>query len=379
MTSSVVVAANADQLAHRGYVGQGPGRRLGIIVPVIRRLALLLCAVLAAVAVPFMTPAWACGCGAYDPGAGGHASVPTETALVRFGGGAEDVYLSLTVHSTATTGALMFPVPDKHATVKAAPVGLFDDLAELTDPPHDDSAGPGAANGGAQAPAPSVTVESRQQIGPLDVVTLTSGDAAALTQWLQHNGFAAKPALATAAKPYTDQGWTFVAVRLRPDAAGAILDGALDPLQIHFATSQPVYPMRLSAMAAEPETVHLFVLSAHRTELNTADQGLSASWANQLSGRELGPALTKVVAGGPTYLTRFDGQLDPHAITDDIHFRTAPSDQAVGAAPETATDTSGHVKTSSNVGVLVGIAVAIVVVGLVVWLAVRRRPRGVAR
>ena len=352
-----------------------------MIIPVTRRLALLLCAVLAAVAVPFMTPAWACGCGAYDPGAGGQASVPTETALVRYGGGAEDVYLSLTVHSTATTGALMFPVPDKHATVKAAPAGLFDDLAELTEPPHDDSSGPGAANGGAQAPAPSVTVQSRQQIGPLDVVTLTSGDARALTQWLQHNGFAAKPALATAAKPYTDMGWTFVAVRLRPDAPHAMLNGALDPLQIHFATAQPVYPMRLSAMATEPETVHLFVLSDHRTELDTADQGLSASWANQLSGRDLGPSLTKVVAGGPTYLTRFDGQFAPSAITDDIRFRTAPSDTSLGTAPETAAagDTSGPVKTSSNVGLLIGIAAAIVVVGLLVWISVRRRPRGVTR
>ena len=350
-----------------------------MIIPVIRRLALLLCAVLAAVAVPFMTPAWACGCGAYDPGARGNASVPTETALVRYGGGAEDMYLSLTVHSTATTGALMFPVPDKHATVKAAPAGLFDDLAELTEPPHDHSSGPGAANRGAQAPASSVTVESRQQIGPLDVVTLTSGDATALTQWLQHNGFAAKPALATTAKPYTDEGWTFVAVRLLPDAAGVALDGALDPLQIHFATSRPVYPMRLSAMATDPEQVHLFVLSDHRTELNTADKGMSASWANQLSGLDLGPALTKVVAGGPTYLIRFDGQLEPSEITDDIRFRDAPSDQPVGAAPEAAPSTSGPVKTSSNVGVLVGIAVAIVVAGLAVWLTLRRRPREVAR
>jgi hypothetical protein len=222
-------------------------------------------------------------------------------------------------------------------------------------------------------------VESRQQIGPLDVVTLTSGDATALTQWLQRNGFAAEPAVATSAGPYTEMGWTFVAVGLRPDGLHAMLDGALDPLQIHFATAQPVYPMRLSAMATEPETVHLFVLSEHRTELITADQGRSASCADQLAGRDLGPALTKVVAGGPTYLTRFDGQLDPTAISDDIHFRTAPSDDSLGVAPETpAADTSGHVTTSSNVGLLVGIAAAIVAAGGLVWLAVSRRARGAA-
>ena len=41
--------------------------------------------------------------------------MPSETALVRFVDGAENVYLSLTVNSTARTGALMFPVPDNTA------------------------------------------------------------------------------------------------------------------------------------------------------------------------------------------------------------------------------------------------------------------------
>lgn len=187
----------------------------------------------------------------------------------------------------------------------------------------------------------------------------------------------AKPALATAAQPYTDEGWTFVAVRLRPDAPPALLNGALDPLRIHFATPQPAYPMCPSAMATEPETVHLFVLSDHRTELDTADQGLSASWANQLSARDRGPALTDVVAGGPTYLTRFDGQLAPSTITDDVHFRTAPSDASLGTAAESAAagETSGPVKTSSNVGLLAGIAAAIMVAGLLAGLVVRSQAR----
>src|SRR2546423_6859950 len=116
------------------------------IVP--RRIAGLLIAVVGASAVPFMTPAWACGCGAYSPDEGGHASVPTETALVRYTSGAEDVYLSLTVDSTTKTGALLFPVPDKKATVQAGPKELFDELAELTDPPVEQT---GARGGAPQA------------------------------------------------------------------------------------------------------------------------------------------------------------------------------------------------------------------------------------
>jgi hypothetical protein len=123
---------------HRSQIDQGENveasrsSRSGML----RRLALLASAMLPTMTVPFLTPAWACGCGAYDPVHGGHASVPVETALVRDDPGAEDVYLSLTVDSTSRAGALLFPVPDRHASVKAGPAGLFDDLAALTAPQH---------------------------------------------------------------------------------------------------------------------------------------------------------------------------------------------------------------------------------------------------
>jgi len=341
-----------------------------MIALMMRRFAVLLSAVLALATVPFITPAWACGCGAYSPGAGGSASVPTETALVRFGDGVEDVYLSLTVNSTSKTGALLFPVPDKKATVQAGPTNLFNDLAELTKPPPT-ADGAGAGNGGPGAGGPSVTVESRQQIGPLDVVTLSSGDPTALLQWLQRNGFTVKPALATAAEPYTDQGWAFVAVRLRPDAAEQALSGVLDPLQIHFATPEPVYPMRLSSMASEPETVRLYLLSDHRADLRTADHGLSTTWAGRLSDHRPGPDLAKVAADGPGYLTRFDGRLEPVTITDDIHFTVASSDEAIGSA--SAQQPAGRSGKSTNAGLIAGIVIAVVLVGLLVGFAARRR------
>lgn len=343
-----------------------------MIATVMRRLAGLLAAVVAATAVPFMTPAWACGCGAYSPDAGGQASVPTETALVRYAGGAEDVYLSLTVDSTTRTGALLFPVPDKKATVAAGPRNLFGDLAELTDPPVDSTAAPGG-NAGAQAPAPSVTVESRQQIGPLDVATLSSGDPAALTQWLQQNGFAAKPALAGAAKPYTDQGWAFVAVRLRPGTYTAALRGTLDPLLIHFATATAVYPMRLSAMASEPETVRLYVLGDHRTRLDTGLRGLSPTWAGHVSGHPVGSDLTEVIAGGPDYLTRFDGRLQPATITDDIHFAVAAGDDPLGSSSPTQAAAPATATRSSHTGLVVGIVVGAGLVVLLIGAALRQR------
>lgn len=326
----------------------------------------------AALSLPLITPAWACGCGAYAPEHGGSATVPMETALVRVNADAtEDIYLSLSVDSTVRSGALLFPVPDKHATVTAGPKNLFAELAIATAPPPD--SGPGAGGGNkAGAPNSGVTVLNRQQIGPLDVVTLASGDPAALTRWLQRNGFAAKPALATAAKPYTDQKWAFVAVRLRPGAASsAALKGTLDPLRIHFASHEIVYPMRLSAMGTETERVLVYTLAAHRLELHSTTPGMTVGWAGDLRDVSAYPDLAKVAVADNRFLTRFDGRLTPDTITDDFHFSRASSDAIVrqhqtGDLPDvlSGADATPRQNTLRDVGLGVGAIVLLLVVAL---------------
>ncbi|PZS16767.1 MAG: DUF2330 domain-containing protein [Pseudonocardiales bacterium] len=350
---------------------------------VFRRCAVVLALSLAALAGPVMGPAWACGCGAYSPGHGGRATVPMETALVRVNAdGTEDVYLSLSVDSTVRTGALLFPVPDKAATVTAGPTGLFGELATLTAPSTTNQA---PRNGGKGAPNHRVTVVNRQQIGPLDVVTLSSSDPAALTQWLQGNGFSAKPALAAAARPYTSKGWAFVAVRLRPGGeAGPALSGTLDPLRIHFASKDVVYPMRLSAMATEPEQVQVYALAAHRLELHSDDPGMTVSWAGPLGQLSAYPDLAKVAVAGSRYLTRYDGRLSPASITDDFHFSPAASDAAL--RPRVVEDqpdayggdppSSDHTVRDVALGVLALTVVLVFAAGLVRWQAYRQRQSG---
>jgi hypothetical protein len=342
----------------------------------------LLSVMLVSVTAPLITPAWACGCGAYAPEHGGTATVPMETALVRVNADVtEDIYLSLSVDSTVRTGALLFPVPDKAATVAAGPTDLFAELARVTTPPPPKQEPGNGGNAGA-APGSGVTVVNRQRIGPLDVVTLTSGDPTALTQWLQTHGFAAKPALAAAAKPYTDQGWAFVAIRLRPEAASrAALKGTLDPLHIHFASQDAVYPMRLSAMASAPEQVRVYTLAAHRLELGPGNPGMATAWAGRLGGLSGFPDLAKVAVTGSNYLTRFDGTLSPASISDDFHFRRAASDSEVrrdaeGREPDSSANGSSHDDNTLR-DVALGIAALAVVIllalGVVRWQT--RRPR----
>lgn len=345
-----------------------------MIGPVLRRGLILLSVTLVSLTAPLITPAWACGCGAYAPEHGGTATVPMETALVRVNADAtEDIYLSLSVDSTVRTGALLFPVPDKAATVTAGPTDLFAELATVTTPPPAPRQ-PGNGGNAGGAPNPGVTVVNRQQIGPLDVVTLASGDPAALTQWLQTHGFAAKPALAAAAKPYTDQAWAFVAIRLRPEAASsAALKGTLDPLHIHFASEDAVYPMRLSAMASTPEQVRVYTLAAHRLELE-GNPGMTTTWAGRLGALTGFPDLAQVTAAGTNYLTRFDGMLSPSSITDDFHFRPAPTDEQSGRRTDVRDpDSSGHSSSrGDNSGRDVGLGLGVLAVLIVVALGVAR-------
>jgi hypothetical protein len=134
--------------------------------------------------------------------------------------------------------------------------------------------------------------------------------------------------------------------------------------------------MRLSAMASDPETVRLYVLSDHRTQLDTALPGLSTTWADRL-GSDLSRngygQLAGVMGGGPAYLTRFDGRLAPASITDDIHFAAAPSDDPVGSSTAGSTAAYRSSGKSDNTGLIVGIVVgAVLGIGLV-GLAVRQR------
>jgi hypothetical protein len=366
-------------LSRIDHVGVVDCRPAGHACRVIKR-ALTALLVLGLAALSWAFPggvAAACGCGAYSPGAHGQASVPMESALVRWSGGrSEDVYLSLSVTSTVTTGALLFPVPDRHATADAGPTGLFDDLDGISTPPVTGH-GPAQTQRGGRGPArpPPVAVENRQVVGPLEVVTLSATSPAALTDWLPAHGFAAKPALASAAKPYTDQGWAFLAVRIRPGTGQTTaLHGRLDPLHIHFATPTPVYPMRLSAMASQPEQVRLYTLASGRMALNTTTPGMRMTWSGELGSATGRNALRRVLTGPARFLTRFDGVLQPRSIIDDFHFGEAGGGAA--ATTDTAFAWHGSADADTNWTLVVGIAGAAVVLVVAVATIAERRGRG---
>ncbi|MFC5219028.1 DUF2330 domain-containing protein [Streptomyces coerulescens] len=286
-----------------------------------------------------VAPAWACGCGAMVPGEARRVAVGREESVVRWDGAREQIVMRLTVGGDAERVAWIMPVPAR-ATVRLGDPELFDALHDVTAPVHRTRyhfwprdgdwplvAGDGVA--GAPPPpgsGPPVGVVGRQRLGPFEVARLTATDPAALDGWLDDNGFALPPRLADALRPYVESRWEYVAVKLTPRTGGTALTGTLDPLHLTFRTGSPIYPMRLSRLAATPQSLGLYVLAAHRMEPASRIGGERprVGYAGRVTART-GP-LAELAAGAP-FLTAIGQEFPyPDRISGDHVLRRAPAD-----------------------------------------------------
>ncbi len=292
-----------------------------------------------------IAPAYACGCGAMVVDRNSQVSVDRETSVVSWSDGAEEIVMQLTVRGNAPTAAWIMPVPHR-ATVELGDASLLSELETLTAPvretrhyfwPHADDwpfGGSGNASGDSAAPsaAAPVRVVGRERLGPFDVARLTATDPTALEGWLTDNGFELPDRLSTALRPYVEQKWEYVAIRLAPQENGGPLLGRLDPLRLRFASDEPVYPMRLSRLATTPQSLGLYVLAAHRMEPRGRIGGLEpeVTYAGRVDTRRNGgeyPALDELTHGKPVFLTAISQSFPrPERIDGDHELRAAAAD-----------------------------------------------------
>nr|WSW69457.1 DUF2330 domain-containing protein [Streptomyces sp. NBC_00995] len=340
-----------------------------------------------------VAPAYACGCGAMVVDRMSRVSVDRETSVVDWDGSTEQIVMRLTVRGDAPEAAWIMPVPHR-ATVELGDASLFSELQTLTAPVSSTrhyfwprakdwpfgGSGDGSGDGAAAPPAAApVEVVGRERLGPFDVARLTATDPAALEGWLRENGFELPDRLAAALRPYVEQKWEYVAVRLAPQESGSPLSGTLDPLRLRFASDRLVYPMRLSRLATTPQSLGLYVLAAHRMEPRDAIGGRrpEVTYAGRVDAgreREAYPALGALTGGRPVFVTAIDQSFPrPELIDGDHELRAAGADTAyrttyyrdelltVGGVPAWV------------VSLLAG-AVVLVVTALPLVLRARRRP-----
>jgi hypothetical protein len=133
--------------------------------------------------------------------------------------------------------------------------------------------GGGFAGGGGPlnaAPVPdAVEVYVRAQIGTYDVAVIGSADPEATAEWLRTNGFRISDAMLGFIKLYTAEGMKFLALKLLPDKT--VND--ITPFKLTLPGETPGIPLRLSAVAAEPEMgIVAWILGKQRYEPANAEE-----------------------------------------------------------------------------------------------------------
>lgn len=305
-----------------------------------RRVGLLLFALLATQLGSLVSPAYACGCGAMVPDGTSRIGVSREASVIRWDGKAEQVAMRFTVGGDAKRAAWIMPVPGR-ATVRLGDPGLFPELADLTGPeyrtrgyfwprrgdwPLDSGRGDMAGATPPGSTEPQVGVIGRERLGDFDVARLTATDPEALGDWLRANGFVLPDRLSAELKPYVDQRWEYVAVRLAPREPYGTLSGTLDPLLIRFESDRLVYPMRLSRLAGTAQSLGLYVLAEHRMEPVSAIGGNApeVTFAGQITPTG---AVAEFAGAAPVFLTAIDQSFPvPSRIDGDHELRAAAGD-----------------------------------------------------
>ncbi|MFB7105035.1 DUF2330 domain-containing protein [Streptomyces hydrogenans] len=299
------------------------------------RILTTLVALLALQLGSLVAPAWACGCGAMITRPSERIGVDREESAVHWDGRNETVVMRFRVHGDARQAAWVMPVPHR-ADVTLGDPELFDAIEELAAPerrdrsyfwpreddwPFDTGYGDGAAAGA--APGGAVGVVGRERLGPFDVARLTATDPEALGTWLRTNGFELPDRLTPELRPYVERKWEYIAIRLAPEKRDERLHGELTPLRVTFASPELVYPMRLSRLAATPQTLGLSILAAHRMEPRSAIGGdrPEVTFSGRLDHPE-GP-VAALTGGAPAHLTVLEQRFPtPSRISDDHVLRT---------------------------------------------------------
>ncbi|MFW6086287.1 MAG: DUF2330 domain-containing protein [Myxococcota bacterium] len=161
-----------------------------------------------------------------------------------------------------------------------------------------------------------VTVHLRETVGPFDTVVIEGTDSDELVQWLRDNGFRVTEAMIPYIDLYVQEGNKLLALRLQPGQD--VSD--IQPFRLTLPGETPSIPIRMTAVAAEPEMgILTFVLADRRfepknwPELDIADEDVVL---DPTTGRSNWPALVaKAVdrAGGEGFETELAEPTDSYA------------------------------------------------------------------
>ena len=224
---------------------------------------------------------------------------------------------------------------------------------------------PAGLAGGSAVSLSKVTVIDRKTVGVYDTATLRSPDGQAVFDWMAQNGFPTPTNIVPTLRAYAQEGWCFVASRIRLEGA-APTSAKAHPLALTFKTQRPVYPLRLTGIGNDSCRVELYVFGPGRAEAPafTVERcGVPSYQLEAQHGRwrrleELSiqhPLLRRLVANSPA-ATKLVGRLTHRQMQQDAYLSwSAPTD-----TQRTLYSREGAMTTAAD------IAVSVLVAGLLV-------------
>lgn len=154
-----------------------------------------------------------------------------------------------------------------------------------------------------------VKILLHEAVGPYDSTVIQGSDGKVVKKWLDDNGYSQPPGTEVLLDSYAKKDFVFLALKLQKDKA----DGDLAPIVVTLAEIGPCLPIRLTAVAAEPDMpIVAWVLAEHRAipknfmhvELNEKTIDWMTGGGNYLS------VVSKAVdqASGHAFTTEYAGK-----------------------------------------------------------------------
>jgi hypothetical protein len=178
----------------------------------------------------------------------------TITAIIQiqYTGFAEDFSWILPLPNPITAEALAVPETAMNAFIELEtstnPVFIAPPLPRCAQD-FDFDFGFVGAGAPAEMAASDVQVFATGEVGPFGFDVIGSEDPNALINWLRDNSYRVEPPMEPLINVYVEEHFVFLAMRLLPDQG--VQD--IQPIQVTYPSERPMIPLRLTAVAANPD------------------------------------------------------------------------------------------------------------------------------
>ena len=257
----------------RGQRGRPSGGALSlgsVTMPLLtRRWAVGLLAVLAAIVAVLAStqPAWACG-GFFC------TTTPVDQNAERIiftqnGDGTVSAYVQIEYTGSAPDFSWILPLPEaidaEAVQVPEDAMAAFTELEVATDPVF---VPPDLPECVLREPevlvervmAQPVQVFASGEVGPYGFDVVGSEDPDALVTWLRENSYLVTEAMEPLIDLYVEEEFVFLAMKLRPDKGAQ----DVEPVKVTYPSERPMIPLRLTAVAANPDMAVMVWIYADR-------------------------------------------------------------------------------------------------------------------